>query len=90
MSYLYLDDGHPDSMEYENNYFHFNGNNVDILSLLSQTMQGRDPSDPELRNRVKEICDASFQKSNKISKMRPLTRTLQQVVTMLSAMVANA
>lgn len=85
MSYLYLDDGYPDSMEYENNYFYFNSKDPDVLSRLSQTLQGQNPSDPELRNRITEICQASFHKSDKISELNAFSRTFQNVLSTLFA-----
>jgi len=60
MSYLYLDDGQPDSTEYENNYFHFNGEDVNVVTLLSKILQGKDQSNPALREHVRKICEVSF------------------------------
>ena len=60
MSYLYLDDGSPDSAEYESNYFQFNSENTKVMALLSKVLKGKDSSSPALRECVQKICEASF------------------------------
>lgn len=34
MAYLYIDDGYPESADYENNYIYFNGNDPECVQKM--------------------------------------------------------
>ncbi|MDZ7264016.1 MAG: hypothetical protein ONB16_05485 [candidate division KSB1 bacterium] len=54
MAYFYIDDGFPESEDYENNYIFFDGKNQECLQKMIQLAQALAKSPSHLRKKVLE------------------------------------
>lgn len=50
MAYLYIDDGHPESEDYENNYIYFNGSDPDCVQKMARLVQTLASLQPQRKN----------------------------------------
>ena len=56
MAYIYLNDGEPESEDYETNYFYYDGSNPKIVTQVHEALENSNSDDPWLRNKLYELC----------------------------------
>jgi hypothetical protein len=61
MAFIFLDDGGPEADEYANNYVYFDPTDPQKLEEVLRVLRNRDTSDPEVKKRLIEVCQASSQ-----------------------------
>lgn len=55
MAYFYVDDGYPESQDYENNYIYFNGNDSECVQKMVILAQALGSLPAEKRRLVAEL-----------------------------------
>ncbi len=54
MAYFYIDDGYPESEDYENNYIYFDANDPECLQKMIQLAQTLESVSPQERGAIVE------------------------------------
>ena len=57
MAYIYIDDGGPESEEYENNYYYYDDKDVNVYLRIHEALRDTSQSRSELQTRLFSICN---------------------------------
>lgn len=62
MAYVYLNDGGPESEDYDSNYFYFDENNLKALALIENLLTSNAERNEAFRDKLNELCQYSLTK----------------------------